>query len=642
MRDRLQFHGLIDMVFVALTFAVGVQLLRLFLTGLVFYLREVREFDTVSLGGLAFLVFGTVFLTPLAVRALGARRTLLGAAAVMALARLAEQSVTEPGVDLALAAVGVIAFLPVIPLAKSLLDTSATAGGGHWRYGLLLGLALDTAVKGGLGTVDASWQAGAWVGLIGVALPVALLAFVQREALARRSEAEGEPSAPSALEALPLLAIGPFLLLELLLFQNVAQLTALTDWRQPAVLTWVVGGNAIGLAGATWLVGRRVPWPAVIAAGVVLFAAVYWERTGWQAAVAFLLGHLAAATLVVKAVGGGASGRDSWGLGACWAAAVGLALFLGLAFVYYAGYDLDLGIDTRALLGAAALLAAVPALVPHRRPGAKLEWNVGAALGPAVLLIAPLALMATWAVQNPDPPKSLPLRFMTYNIHQGFGTDGGLNMEELARAIEAERPDVVALQEVSRGWLINGSVDTLEWLSQRLDMPYVWGPAADSTWGNAVLSRYPVTAVEHHDMPNNDDIVMDRGFLWVEIDTNWATRLRVIATHFHHLDDEGHLRLPQTFAVLRRWNGEERTVLLGDFNGWPESPEVRAIVQAGFKDAFVESGAAGEGYTFASNGLTERIDYIFVTPDLTVEDYSARVTQASDHLPVAVTVVEAR
>ena len=171
MKAAFRFNGLLDIVFVALTFAVGVQLVRLFITGIVFYLREVREVSTVSLGGIAFLVFGTVFLTPIAVRLFGPRRTMLGAIAVMALARLAEQSVTEPRVDLILSTVGVIAFLPVIPLAKGLVDTVSTAGGGHWRYGLLLGLALDTAVKGGLGTVDASWQAGAWVGLIGLGLP---------------------------------------------------------------------------------------------------------------------------------------------------------------------------------------------------------------------------------------------------------------------------------------------------------------------------------------------------------------------------------------------------------------------------------------------------------------------------------------
>ena len=639
MRERLQLHSLTDVVFVALTFAVGVQLIRLFITGLVFYLREVREFDTVTLGALAFLVFGTVFLAPVAVRLFGPRRTMLGAIAVMGLARLAEQSVTEPQVDLMLSAVGVIAFLPVIPLAKSLVDTSAMGGGAHWRYGLLLGLALDTAVKGGLATVGASWQPGSWVGLIGLVLPLALLALVHREAL--RAGVEDAPSAPSVRDALPLAALGPFLFLELLLFQNTAQLTALTDWRQPAVLTFIVGMNGAGLLAAAWLLRGKVPWYAMAMAALVLFAAVYWERTGWQAAAAFFLGHLAAVTLVSKSMGGGPMPRGAWGLGAVWAAGAGAVVFLALAFVYYAGYDIDLGFGGEAVLLAAAALTAAVALAPQRRAGPAPEWSVAAALAPFLLLAAPLALAFTWAVQHPDPPKGMPLRFLTYNIHQGFDTRGALGMEALARAIEAEAPDVVALHEVSRGWLVNGSVDTLEWLSQRLGMPYVWGPTADSTWGNAVLSRLPVLDVEHHQMPNNDALLLDRGFLWLELDTGAGTRLRVIATHFHHIEDEGHLRLPQASAILKRWNGEERTVLLGDFNARPGSQEVRTIVQAGFSDAFMKTGAPGDGYTFPSDDLYERIDYIFVTSDLGVRDYSARLDQASDHLPVAVTVVAA-
>lgn len=635
MKAALRPQGFIDVVFVALTFAVGLQLMRLFITGLVFYLREVREFSTVSLGGIAFLLFGTAFLAPIAIRAVGPRWTLLGAIAVMALARLAEQSVTSPQIDLLLAGVGVMAFLPVIPVAMALVDPASTTGGGQWRFGLLLGLALDTAFKGGFGTLDASWQPGAWVGLAGLSLAVALLALAQREAL------RGAPAAhsiPTARAALPLLAIGPFLFLELLLFQNVAQQTALIDWPQPSALGWIVAVNGAGLLLAAFVLGRRIPWPGIAAAAIVLFAAVSMERSGLQAALAMLFGHLAAVTLVSKSIGGEPIPRDSWGLSAAWTAALGLLLFLVLAFVYYAGYDIDLGVGRQAILYAAAGLMAGAALAAPQTPGPAPERNLWAALVPFALLAAPLALAFNWTVLHAGPPEPLPLRVMSYNIHQGFGTAGDLDMEALAQAIEAEDPDVIALQEVSRGWMINGSVDTLEWLSQRLDMPYVWGPTADSTWGNALLTRLPVTDVEHHEMPNNDELLMDRGFLWVELDTGLGTRLRVIATHFHHPTDEGHLRMPQSFAVLKRWNGEERTVLLGDFNGLPGSPEIEAITQAGFKDAFAESGLAGPGHTFASDNLFERIDYVFVTPDLTTRDYSARVTQASDHLPIAATV----
>ena len=556
----------------------------------------------------------------------------------MGLARLAEQSVTSPQIDLLLAGVGVVAFLPVIPLSMAMLDTKSATGAGHWRYGLLLGLALDTAVKGGLGTLDASWQAGAWIGLVGLGLPLVLLALVQREASRVGWES---PATPDVRSALPLLAIGPFLFLEMLLFQNVAQQTALIDWPQPAVLTWIVGVNGAGILAVWGVMGKRIPWPVIVLAALVLAAVVYVERSGLQAAVAVFAGHLAAVTLVAKSISGDPMPRDSWGLSAVWTGAIGAVLFLALAFVYYAGYDIDVGVTQQSVLLAAVTLLALPVLVPQRRTGPMPERNALAVMAPFLLLVAPLALILSWSIQNPGPPQSLPIRVMSYNIHQGFGTAGDLDLEALALAIEAERPDVVALQEVSRGWLVNGSVDTMEWLSQRLEMPYIWGPAADSVWGNAILSNLPVIEVEHHAMPNNADLVMDRGFLWVVLDTGQGTRLRVIATHFHSGEGDSDLRLPQSLAVLKRWQNVERTILLGDFNGSPESREIQAIVNGGFRDAFVGAEAEGPGFTFASDDLVERIDYIFVTPDLAVRDYSARVTQASDHLPIAVTVDDA-
>lgn len=42
---------------------------------------------------------------------------------------------------------------------------------------------------------------------------------------------------------------------------------------------------------------------------------------------------------------------------------------------------------------------------------------------------------------------------MTYDLHNGFNTRGALDLEALARTIETQKPDVVALQEVARGWV---------------------------------------------------------------------------------------------------------------------------------------------------------------------------------------------
>ncbi|NIN36019.1 MAG: endonuclease, partial [Gammaproteobacteria bacterium] len=66
-------------------------------------------------------------------------------------------------------------------------------------------------------------------------------------------------------------------------------------------------------------------------------------------------------------------------------------------------------------------------------------------------------------------------------------TDGYLGIEAIAQVMEKSEADIIALQEVSRGWVINGRLDMLTWLSQRLHMPYVFGSATGPLWGNAVL-----------------------------------------------------------------------------------------------------------------------------------------------------------
>ena len=89
---------------------------------------------------------------------------------------------------------------------------------------------------------------------------------------------------------------------------------------------------------------------------------------------------------------------------------------------------------------------------------------------------------------------------MSFNVHNGFSRDGRLDLEAIAQVIEASGADVVGLQEVSRGWLINGSADMVQWLSQRLGMAYVYGPTEGALWGNALLSRLPVLAVRPLDL----------------------------------------------------------------------------------------------------------------------------------------------
>jgi endonuclease/exonuclease/phosphatase family metal-dependent hydrolase len=224
---------------------------------------------------------------------------------------------------------------------------------------------------------------------------------------------------------------------------------------------------------------------------------------------------------------------------------------------------------------------------------------------------------------------------MTYNLHNGFNTDGRLDLESLAEVIEASGAQVVALQEVSRGWLINGSVDMLSWLSQRLNMAPISGPTADLQWGNAILTRFPVAKVHLGSLPP-DSLLIRRGYILAEIRTG-AGNLRVIATHLHHIREGGQIREQQVPVLIAAWEGAPRTLIMGDFNATPSDPEIQMLYQAGLLDISAEIGPLPH-YTYYSAYPDHQIDYIWTSPDLRFSDFEIPQTTASDHLPLVTTI----
>jgi len=308
------------------------------------------------------------------------------------------------------------------------------------------------------------------------------------------------------------------------------------------------------------------------------------------------------------------------------------------AFLYYVGYDIRVPFDNAVLLPLIAAVAALAALSQVRR----LMLAPALLRGPVVsflllaLLLVPLGLFVTAKPPLAESGSGWPTRVVSYNLHQGFAASGAQDLEALARTIEAVSPDVVALQEVSRGWVINGSTEMLSWLERRLGMRSVWGPAADAVWGNAILSRRPIVAWGNVELPRGG-VPMRRAMVWADVEIGTGERLRVIATHFHHVEADGHLRKPQAEAVVRFWGKRDRTVVLGDLNATPEAGEIAVLRDAGLRDAFM-LGGRGDGYTYSSLRPQRRIDYIWVSPDLTVSEFRVLLGEASDHFGVMATV----
>ena len=82
------------------------------------------------------------------------------------------------------------------------------------------------------------------------------------------------------------------------------------------------------------------------------------------------------------------------------------------------------------------------------------------------------------------------VKVMTWNIHGGTGTDNEEDIERTIREIKKNKPDILALQEVSNEKMILKIAD-------ELDMNFFFGQDYEDNEGNALLSDYPITEAEN-------------------------------------------------------------------------------------------------------------------------------------------------
>ncbi|MBQ1075297.1 endonuclease/exonuclease/phosphatase family protein [Micromonospora sp. C31] len=335
-----------------------------------------------------------------------------------------------------------------------------------------------------------------------------------------------------------------------------------------------------------------------------------------------------------------------------YAAVAGMLVFAVATVAYYAAYDLGhpnagVPVAVAALVAAVALATRptpsrgalrpagggggsgrpVPGPLPSPLPPV---WTAASA---AVLtLLAAIASDELLSATNRDgPPETV--RVAAYNVRMGFGIHGRFDPDALARAVAGA--DVMALSEVDRGWLLNGGHDTLDLLAERLDMPYVFAPAADPLWGDAVLSRWPLDAARTRPLPAVGAPTGAQA-LGITVDFGEDVRLAVVATHLQPPpggDPVVQARAVADFAV--RYAAGRPLVVAGDLNTEPGDPAFAEFTRAGLVDALA---VARPLPTSPADAPRQQIDHVFVTPDLAADDAAARPGTASDHLPVAVTL----
>jgi endonuclease/exonuclease/phosphatase family metal-dependent hydrolase len=287
---------------------------------------------------------------------------------------------------------------------------------------------------------------------------------------------------------------------------------------------------------------------------------------------------------------------------------------------------------------------------------------------------------------------------ISYNIQYGFGADG---VYDLARSAEVLRDaDIIALQEVERGWSRSRGDDQPLLLEHFLPGYFtVYGPTMDldgsrrdgervinrrRQFGQMILSRWPILWSRLHLLPMRrmiDPLNTQTGLLETCI-ASPSGPLRVMSVHLAHVGVEERLeQIAHLRAILDRathagppWSGRDdepvrnwtegggeppnpaSLILMGDFNCEPGSAEMDALLgnnpwhpgalyHGGLVDAVARTGVRLHSHVKVIDGQTRlrQLDHVLVSPDLVPglraawTDYSVA---ASDHYPVWVEVLQ--
>jgi endonuclease/exonuclease/phosphatase family metal-dependent hydrolase len=624
-----------ELMLPALTTMFALQTLRVLMPSFVWYLGDSVGISYVLLGVIALGTFVLSFAVVPFYRRFGLRTANIIALAGISITRLLEQFAPTPALDLVLAVIGTVLFTFFIPLYLAYVRVEGGPSPRKFGRGFLLGLVFDTTFHGSFHTLDLSWQQSP---LAPVLIVVAVAAQLW---LTMRLPQMQEPTESDFVDSLPLAALGPFIFVTQVIFQNVARATTLTGFPMPLTYALIILVDAIGISAALL--------PIVVEASTVFAVLVATAFLAWltsrpdpqpgTADLMFFFGNLLIfpfVTLVFAGLGSRAEINKGITRSAI-ANGIGWVLFALMALLYYISYDINVVIPNTWLPPLAVVLVGVAVIgalrmMPHF-PAAGSTTSATIAFS---LVVIPIIILANWHDPQTAQGKGFPVRVMTYNLHNGFNTDGRLDPEAIAKTIEQAKPDIVGLQEVERGWYIDSSVDLLMWLSRRLNMPYVYGPTADRVWGNAILSRYPVKQWSNETLPPRD-LLLKRGFLWARIDLGNGDELLFVDTHYYHIDDGTAIRQQQSPVIAKFWNQQPRTIIVGDMNAEWDSKEIGMLRDVGLKDALNENGKPTEK-TWPSDAPKQRLDYIWFSPDLKATDVLVPQSTASDHFGIAVTI----
>lgn len=231
-----------------------------------------------------------------------------------------------------------------------------------------------------------------------------------------------------------------------------------------------------------------------------------------------------------------------------------------------------------------------------------------------------------------------PTKLLSYNIKGHSMTSSRL--DDIATVINAQNPDIVALQEVDNRTVIGIKHDYLSELAEATGMHSSFFALVGSYYGIGLLSKVEPISVQTQSFDPSDTSKDKeaRGFIIAEFDDFYF-----LCTHYSLNADD---RDTATAWAINFARQSDKTVFIaGDFNA---QPTYRAMVT--FKNNGFTILNNTSAYTYPADGPTSCIDMIISYCSEDTQEYDVAQTgvvisvpgltlsDVSDHLPVYVVI----
>ena len=221
-----------------------------------------------------------------------------------------------------------------------------------------------------------------------------------------------------------------------------------------------------------------------------------------------------------------------------------------------------------------------------------------------------------------------PILVMTWNIHGGVDRFGRDNLEQVIAVVKSIDPDIIALQEVDSRRKDRHPLERFEEALGHCGVGAAAITAVDGDYGQAVLSRWPMTSTEVHDIsvPNREPRRAVASVVAAPCSSLW-----IVATHLGLQWGERRFQAKRLAAIAGA--RPLPTILLGDFNDW--------IWPGTIQNALANSMSGRTRHrTFPARLPILMLDRIYTSKsmEITTSRVITTAREISDHLPLVATV----